>query len=307
VDRAGPAHRTQDRRLTRLVRRPPVLLAAVILGLLVGTGTDVLRVGGLDTWLARHRVSPTYDARGRTVAIDGRDVYLDCRGAGRRTVILEAGFGSGAASWGYVLDAVAGFARVCAWDRPGIGRSDARGLHSAGESMADLRAVLDAAGEQPPFILVAHSLGGVYARIFATANPGDVEATLMIDTYEPDLGLVDDPGLPAATREVIRRNLVETGAMIAAGEELDWARTLSELAATRPALHVSHVLSVDQRLRYTSPDPALQGAMIRAWEAAVRSLYPNAEIEIVPGAGHLIHLDRPDLVIARIRALVPPT
>src|SRR5439155_848236 len=131
---------------------------------------------------------------------------------------------------------------VCAWDRPGIGRSTARGLHSAGEAASDLRAALQTAGEAGPFIAVAHSLGGVYARLFAAADPpGGRDATprdavlafVMLDTYEPDLGVADDPALSPETRAMVQQSLDEGGAAFRAGEELDWAATLAELAPLR--------------------------------------------------------------------------
>lgn len=290
-----------------------------MLGLAVGVGVDVLRVGGLDAWLvargpnsAGRPPTPPYDARGRVVAVEGRDVYLDCRGAGSPTVILEAGFGSGAGSWGAVLDGVAEVTRVCSWDRPGLGRSAARGLHSGAQTASDLRTALEAAGERGPYVVVGHSLGGVYARLFAASPGGDgstagadaVLAFVMIDTYEPDLGMDVDPALPEEDRAAIRESIDGTGAMIQGGEQLDWAATMAELEALGPVELPAVGLFVDQAGRFPRPDPARAAALLGAWNRAVAARYPNGRIEIVPGAGHLIHWDRPDLVIDRIRSTV---
>ena len=275
---------------------------------MLGVGIDVARVGGVEAWLAAR--GPTlsaavqYDPRGRTVAVDGRAVYLDCRGAGSPTVILEAGFGSGASGWGDVLDGVAAFTRVCAWDRPGIGRSEARGLHSAREAAEDLSTALAGAGERGPFVVVAHSLGGVYARLFATIEPEAVLAFVMLDTYEPDLGVVDDPAIDAEFRAVVQQSLDDTGAMIASGENLDWAATLRELAQAGLVETPTIFLSVDPRLRYVDPDPARVAVIIDAWHRAIAALYPNGRLEIVPNAGHMLQFDRPGLVIERTRELV---
>jgi pimeloyl-ACP methyl ester carboxylesterase len=289
-----------------------LLAAALVLGLGLGLGADVVRVGGLDTWLVHRGLSPPYDAKGRLVQVDGRDVYLDCRGAGSPTVILEAGFGTGAGSWGYVPDRVAGFTRVCAWDRPGIGRSERIELHSGSRTAAILRDALSAAGERGPFVVAGHSLGGVYARLFA-ATPGSAGATtgadavlafVMIDTYEPDLGMAADPVLAEDQRAMIQESIDSTGAAIQAGEALDWQATLAELARLGPVRQPGVTLWVEQRFRYHDPDPAREAALIEAWNRAVAARYPNAAIEIVPGAGHLIHLERPDLVVERIRDVV---
>jgi pimeloyl-ACP methyl ester carboxylesterase len=315
----------RDSAAARLRRRPGGALVAfaILIGLAVGVGIDVLQVGGLDAWLAArgpHSAGgappPPYEARGRVVAVDGREVYLDCRGAGSPTVILEAGFGSGAGSWGTVLDGVAAFTRVCAWDRPGLGRSAPRGLHSGAQTASDLRSALDEAGERGPFVVVGHSLGGVYARLFAASARPDgsrggssvgadaVVAFVMIDTYEPDLGMDVDLALSEEDRLQIRQSIDGTGAMIQNGEQLDWAATMAELAVLGPVRLPAVTLWVDQRGRFHRPEPDRTTALIDAWRRAVAARYPNGSLEIVPNAGHLIHLDQPALVIDRIRSTV---
>lgn len=295
-----------------LLRRPGLLLGAVAAGLALGVALDVVRHGGLEAWLNRNTADPgpeipPYVARGRLVEVDGRNVYLDCRGDrvdGHPAVILEAGFGSGAGSWGHVLDGVAAFTRVCAWDRPGLGRSGGRGRHSAGEALDDLWAALTAAGERGPYVVAGHSFGGVYARILAARQPSGVAALLMIDAYYPDVGIEDDPSLPAEFRDGFRRSLADTAAMLAGGEDLDWGRVMTELRAATPFEGPAIMLSVDQRARFADPDPAVQAAIVGAWEAAVRAQFPNGTLEIVPGTGHLMQFDVPDVVIDRIRRLV---
>lgn len=299
-------------------RRVALVVVAVTLGLVLGVGVDIVRVGGPEAWLARRTspvpvTPPLYEARGRVVDVGGRDVYLDCRGAGSPTVILEAGFGSGAASWGAVFDGIAGFTRTCAWDRPGIGRSEDRGRHTAGATAELLRTALRDAGESGPFVIVAHSFGGVYARLFVEAAPpaggpgtgsDAVLALVMLDTYEPDLGLATDPSLDADVRAAIQASLDGTAAMLAAGENLDWAATLEELAAAGTVELPAVILTVDPQLRYTDPDPARVTAIIDAWYRAFAARYPSGRLEIVPETGHMIHLDQPSLVIERTREVV---
>ena len=116
--------------------------------------------------------TPTWDGpfpRSRDVAL-----YLDCRGSGSPTVVLEAGIGSDARSWGSVFPALARETRTCAYSRANRWGSDPRDTHTVAEAVADLRAALAAAGERPPFVLVGHSLGDVYVRVFAGQHPGAV-------------------------------------------------------------------------------------------------------------------------------------
>ena len=308
MDRAGPAHRAADRGLTRLRNRPAArairLGGAVVLGLGIAIGIDIVRKGGVEAWLApglHETPGPTYEAQGRTVDVAGRAVYLDCRGAGSPTVILEAGFGGGADGWGSLLDGLAAVTRTCAWDRPGLGRSADRGLHTGGQAAADLRAALAVATERGPYVVVAHSLGGIYARLFA-ATPGDpVVGIVMLDTYEPDLGMDKDPSLDPSFRDLIRASLDQGAATFREGENLDLPPTLPELEAADATLPHMLLLYTDPYGRYQPPE---QDAKVAAWYRAIRARYPDAELEIVPGVSHFIHLDRPDLVIERVREMV---
>ncbi len=294
---------------SRLVRRGAIVAWTVLGGLALAVGIDIARSGGLDAWLAMRNPPPApaalpYQALGRLVDIGGgRSIYLDCRGAGSPTVILEAGLTGGADGWGPVFDDIAAVTRVCAWDRPGIGRSPSRGVHSGADAANDLHAALAAAGERGPFVVVAHSLGGMYARLFGSTEPGSVAGFVMLDIYEPDLGMADDPTLGADLRATLRRNLDDGNAQIAAAEQLDLAATLAALqpVTREPAM----LLMTDQHSRYANdnPDPAVVQALVDAWTRAFTAHYPNGTIEIVP-TSHFVHLDRPDLVLDRVRAML---
>jgi pimeloyl-ACP methyl ester carboxylesterase len=291
-------------RLTR--QRFASVVLAVVVGLVLAVVIDVWRVGGPVAWLSRHGLPPLYDARGRMVDIGGRSAYLDCRGSGSPTVVLENGLGAGAGGWGFVFDEVAAFARVCAWDRPGLGRSDPRGVHTVADAAADLRAALAAAGEAPPFVAVGHSLGGVYARVFASAHADEVVGLVFVDAFWPDI----DEGAGLQFSDEFKRLQVAdreaTAASIAATEDLDWPASLAQVSGIPPTDLPAEILAVDQRLRH---DDRLysrenEAAVIAEWERQLGIRFPNGRITIVEGSGHVIQFDRPEAVIAGIRRVV---
>ena len=112
---------------------PRVVLvgAGVAVGLVLAVGVDVARSGGPGGWLARHRLPAPYIAAGQRIDIGGRSLYLDCRGSGSPTVVLEAGSGSDSATWAAVHDELAATTRTCAYDRPGAdGATRGRGTRS---------------------------------------------------------------------------------------------------------------------------------------------------------------------------------
>lgn len=294
--------------------RPWLVFGAVAVGLAAAVAIDVARAGGLDAWRAARAASgvppgpPPYVALGHAVDVDGRDVYLDCRGSGSPTIILEAGFGASAGGWAWLLDDAAQTTRTCAWDRPGLGRSDARGLHTGLETAADLRAALLAAGERGPYVVVAHSLGGVYALLFdslATSPDTDgVAAFVMIDTFEPLVWIADDPALDKAIRDNHRNVLAQTGSMIQGAEQLDWEPTLTELRALAASDIDTLLLVTEMHRKFGDQAQSAPSALAASWYRAVEQRYPNGRVEVVPDAGHLIHFDQPELVAARIQEVV---
>lgn len=125
------------------------------------------------------------EAPGRLVDVGGRRLHLLCKGAAAGpTVIFEAGLSQYTANstYGTAQDAIAPFARVCTYDRAGLGWSDPapQGWTQAGMA-ADLRALLATAGEPGPYVIVAHSLGGLLARTYARSHPDDVAGLILLD------------------------------------------------------------------------------------------------------------------------------
>ena len=140
------------------------------------------------------------DFRGPIDIGNGRHLYLECRGKGSPTVILESGYHNSSDPWNQseaaapavgpaVLPALAGTHRVCAYDRPGTLRysdpptlsdrsSPAAMPRTAQDVVGDLHALLAAAHLPGPYLLVGHSLGGLFARLYAQSYPDQVRAVV---------------------------------------------------------------------------------------------------------------------------------
>ena len=120
----------------------------------------------------------------RHVDVGGRRLYLECVGAGGPTVVLEAGLGFTHDTWVRVQPELAALTRVCSYDRAGLGQSDPPpdGLRAASALTADLDALLTAAGVPGPYVLVAHSIGGHVALLYAARHPDRVAGVVLVDT-----------------------------------------------------------------------------------------------------------------------------
>jgi pimeloyl-ACP methyl ester carboxylesterase len=277
--------------------------AAIAIGLVLALVIDVVRSGGPGPWLTRHRLPAPYLAAGERIDIGGRSLYVDCRGRGTPTVILEAGSGSDSGTWRAVHDELATTTRTCAYDRAGRGRSDPRPPHTLADAAADLKALLAAAGEPGPYVFVGHSLGGAYGRVFAATNRGNVVGLVLVDAFNPDLQEVRIHPLLGPLRPRYDAVLDGLRAHVAAVDSLDWATSERQLhGASVGGLPVEVLVAP----RYEPGlDEATNAAIADAWLAAFESLSPGRVTHTTAwGAGHDIHIDRPDLVIAAIRRIV---
>ncbi|MBU1377246.1 MAG: alpha/beta hydrolase [Alphaproteobacteria bacterium] len=124
---------------------------------------------------------------GRSVALeDGRTLFLRCTGKGSPTVLLESGYGATSQAWYAVQPALSRTTRVCSYDRAGSGFSSAGPEPRDGASIArDLDTALDAARIEGPFILVGHSAGGLYGRLFAARRAADMQGLVLLDPTVP--------------------------------------------------------------------------------------------------------------------------
>jgi len=74
------------------------------------------------------------------------------------------------------------FARVCTYDRAGLGWSErGRNPRTAGNIVKELHLLLEGAGVEPPYVLVGHSKGGLFVRLFAHEYLGEVAGLVLVD------------------------------------------------------------------------------------------------------------------------------
>jgi pimeloyl-ACP methyl ester carboxylesterase len=138
-----------------------------------------------------------YVAPGQLVDVGGHRLHLRCAGSGSPTVVLESGLGESAAYWGWISTAVARDARVCVYDRAGRGWSDPASGPQDGVAVAtDLHILLDRGHVPGPFVLVGHSSGAQYVRIFAGRYPEQVVGMVLLDG-QPAEAFEGLPSFPA--------------------------------------------------------------------------------------------------------------
>jgi pimeloyl-ACP methyl ester carboxylesterase len=182
---------------------PPLLLAlAVWMGIRVrrslaaGSGRWLLypvvavmaaaAVGGAVETVGLASDQRSYAMPGQLYDVGGHRLHLDCAGAGSPTVVLMSGLGGNSAGWARIAPAVAGTTRVCAYDRAGQGWSeDAPDPRDGVTAAGDLHTLLDRAGENGPYVLVGHSIGGDHAMVYADRYPEQIAGMVLLDATSP--------------------------------------------------------------------------------------------------------------------------
>jgi pimeloyl-ACP methyl ester carboxylesterase len=165
----------------RFLRRLLRFFVGVAKGMLA-----LIVVGILYELYAAHRDKVNFQPPGVLVAVNGHQMHVYCLGPGAPTVVLESALGGPAILWGQVQPKIAESARVCSYDRDGIGWSEESGQPRTAERFAkDLHAALAAAGEAGPYVMVGHSLGGMLVVNFARLYPKDVAGMVLLDSTHP--------------------------------------------------------------------------------------------------------------------------
>jgi len=147
----------------------------------------LLGLGGIYQALASRRDRRAFPAPGRLVEVDGCRMHLQSSGKGEPTVVLESGLGGMSSAWGWIQPETAKFCRVVSYDRAGLGWSGPDPApKSAALAARRLRTLLERAGVRPPYLLVGHSMGGLFVRVFAGLFPGEVAGMVLLDAVHPD-------------------------------------------------------------------------------------------------------------------------
>ncbi len=123
-----------------------------------------------------------FPAPGELVDVGGYNLHIYCTGEGSPTVVVDAGNGDFSLGWSLVQPEVAGFTRICTYDRAGYGWSDSGPQPRSAEQIAnELHTLLSNAGIEGPYVLVGHSMGGYDVRMYAHLFPNDVVGMVLVD------------------------------------------------------------------------------------------------------------------------------
>jgi pimeloyl-ACP methyl ester carboxylesterase len=139
--------------------------------------------------ITRKNYLAEYPPPGQMVNLGTHSIHLYCVGTGSPTVVFESDLDQyGSLSWNSVQGEIGKITRACSYDRAGIMWSDPGPRPRDGNTIAaELKAVLENAGEAGPYLLVGHAFGGAYIRIFAGQYPDDVCGMVLLESSHPEM------------------------------------------------------------------------------------------------------------------------
>ncbi|MBI2803311.1 MAG: alpha/beta hydrolase [Gammaproteobacteria bacterium] len=262
---------------------------------------------------------------GRLVSVGAHRLHLYCVGNGGPTVVFESGLGGFSLEWDEVQKRLASGFRVCAYDRAGYGWSELGPLpRTARQSAIELHTLLHAAGESAPYLLVAHSYGGFVASWYARRYRDEVAGLVLLDASSPEqferLPALALPGVrhdmvamprlsihyPAAQATAALQLMMLPKARLTHASELDnfaaAGRALQRVPTTPLDVPVI-VVSRTRRVFGTNAGGAVSEKIWYVMQQHLTALSIRSDHWLATGAGHQIHLDRPDLVALAVSAV----
>jgi pimeloyl-ACP methyl ester carboxylesterase len=240
----------------------------------------------------------------RTITLDGQELAYALAGQGPTSIVLINGAGGPLLGWYKLYPDIERLGRVFAYDRPGSGNSPRAPAPQTGRRVvSQLRSLLDAVGLPPPFILVAHSFGGLFANLFARLHPDEVAGVVFVEATSPD-----DVGLMKRYETTAQRSL---------------RRLLDAFLKPDPNGEVGHENESVEEIRSAPGFPPVPVIVLSGGKAppswlmspealahrtqnqrALAQLSPGGEQILAQASGHFPQMSEPALVLAAIRMAV---
>jgi pimeloyl-ACP methyl ester carboxylesterase len=327
---------TQSQRGHRILRwsgRVLLALLALTVGLAaIGASYEAIMAAGDAT---------RYPPPGQLVDVGAYRLHIDCQGDGGPTVVLITGLGGSSLLWNRVQPGLASSARVCVYDRAGIGWSDAHsGPRTPSAVAAELHTLLANADVPGPYVLVGASIGGKYARLFAEQYPDAVAGLVLVDARHESVDTALTSEEQAAALQGAQRDgrlywwLGRLGIMRLFGTRLAAASspgaavlppdvsTLLMLQAARDQsidamlaesadmtadddrLRAAHSLGTLPLMVLAADSSVAQSAGWRTAQEAQARLSGNSQLAIVPQSSHFVSFDQPQAIVGAVEQVL---
>lgn len=234
----------------------------------------------------------------RFAQVDEHRIAYRVLGSGEPVVVMISGLGDGMATFDDAAAELAQSATVIVYDRAGYGGSDAvDGARDARTAERELSELLEQSGVSGPYVLLGHSVGGLYAEYYAAQHPDQIA------------GLILEDSRPSYFRRACEAAGVS---MCASPSSMAWtmpqgARAeLAALVETEAQVDAISPMAGKPVLVLSRPTPNNANAFDATWAASQIELaarYSGRHLN-APSGGHYIHDDEAAWFVSSVQAFL---
>lgn len=234
------------------------------------------------------------------VDIGGYGLNVKVEGKGTPTVIFESGLGGGIGVWTNVQPEISKITRTFSYDRAGLGESDKSTLErTSSNQVRELHELLEKTKVKGPYIIVAHSIGGFNARLFADSYPEEVAGIIFVDAAHEEMFSLYKLLAPKEY-ENTRGEFVNP--------EGTFDDLLNSAAEVRKARRSDGLRNIPITvLSAENTDLNVPGTILVGWaqlQRDITTLSDNSKQITVKGSGHMIQDDNPQAIIDEIKYMI---
>lgn len=241
-----------------------------------------------------HRAGPGVGAKDDGVA------YVRV-GKGSPVIVLQAGHQDGKKTWANVLPQLALQSTVIATDRPGHGGNPTtEAARDPCTIASEQRSMLQTAGVKPPYILVGHSLGGLYQYVYAKLYPNEVAGIVLLDPTHPRHWETLQGEFPLGSN-IIKTMRVTVFSSTDRKEFDAQTQCLNTLNMSQP-LKIPAKLLVSGRFR--AEERGDYENMLKPLRQDWQRLLGIKQLQTVMDSGHYIQKDSPEEVVSAVQKLL---
>ena len=240
----------------------------------------------------------TADVVARVTQVGERTVEFELQGQGSPSVVFESGLGDDWSPWNDVASSIAKRTTCLSYSRAGYGQSATSKSPRRDQLTvaAELDELLESLKVPPPYILVGHSLGGVYVQAYAAAYPEKVAGLVLVDPTHPDQLARARTDAPRDARMVGIMSRFFSDAMGAEFQAQKETTVFPQPVYTGPVI----ILAAERKQTLSSDAfQKLRGILLHE----IAAHYPQSELRPVD-ASHYIQREKPQAVVDAINTIL---
>lgn len=231
-------------------------------------------------------------------------IQYNISGSGKPNIVLINGGSGPIEGWMKVLPEISKLSSVFSYNRLGVTGSDEPKKAQDGITIIEnLREALKIVGFEPPYLLVGHSLGGLYANLFTRLYPNEVAGVIFLEASHPN-----DTSLDKYQGKIVKTinklfSIFDSLSSKKQFNEVNFVKqTVSQIQQVNAFPDIPVYVITGGKENRMMPEEARKKRLENQLE--LLSLSPKSKHIIAEKSGHFPQLSEPKVVIGAIKDAV---